>query len=145
MAPQLFWYWSAASLWNCRVRLMQQWAPAASLEKHNSTDHGVYVPSATPKVGGFFVLLLLGFRFWPSQLPVLPDTYSQRTCLALITSRCHIEGCEIPLLASSGCSPWLWGLPGKAPLPLLPAGAKVRASTLSNPISVVFYLHHLSP
>lgn len=37
------------------------------------------------------------------------------------------------------------GSPGKAPLPLLPAGAEVSASTLSNPMSLVFYLRHLSP
>lgn len=66
-----------------------------------------------------FVFLLLGFKFWLSQLPVLPDTDSQGTCLALITSRCHIEGCEVPLPPSSGCSPCsgdCWGKP-RSPSP----------------------------
>lgn len=75
--------------WKCCITLkLQSKADVAmstvSLKKHNSTDHRVHVPSFTSFFFPPFVLLLLGFSFWPRQLTVFPDTYSQGTCLALI-------------------------------------------------------------
>lgn len=75
--------------WKCCITLkLQSKADAAistvSLQKDSSTDHRVYVPSFTIFFFPHFVLLLLGFSFWPRQLTVFPDTYSQGTCLALI-------------------------------------------------------------
>lgn len=146
MTPHSFWYQegSAASLrlhskadvamsTSCIIREAQLYRPQAACPFFYSKFEFPLLP---------LVFLLLGFKFWLSQLSVLPDTNSQGTCLALITSRCHIEGCEVPLLPSSGCSPCSRVCQGK---PLPPAGAQVSASTLSNPMPVVFYLHHLSP
>lgn len=79
-----------------------------------------------------FVFLLLGLKFWLSQLSLLPDTKSKGTCLAFITGRCHIEGCEVPLLPSSGCSPCS-GFAGKSPAPTSPFWGTSQCQHLEQP------------
>lgn len=149
MAPHSFWYQkgSAASLrlqskadvamsTSCVIREAQLYRPQAGCPFFYSRFEFPFLP---------FAFLLLGLKFWLSQWSVLPDTDSQGTCLALITGRCHIEGCESTCAAQLRLQSLLQGLLGKAPFPLSPAGAQISASTLSNPMPVVFYLHHLSP
>lgn len=109
MTPHSFWYQegSAASLrlhskadvamsTSCIIREAQLYRPQAACPFFYSRCEFPLLP---------LVFLLLGFKFWLSQLSVLPNTNSQGTCLAFITSRCHIEGCEVPFLPSSGFSP----------------------------------------
>lgn len=118
-----------------------------SLEKHNSTDHRLYVPSFTLDLSSpfcllFFFYLALNFglaSYHCSQTPnpkglVLPSSPAGVT-LKDVKYLCCPAQAAVPAL----------GLLGKALLPLPPAGARVSASTLSNPMPVVFYLHHLSP
>lgn len=125
MTPHSFWYQegSAASLrlhskadvamsTSCIIREAQLYRPQAACPFFYSRCEFPLLP---------LVFLLLGFKFWLSQLSVLPNTNSQGTCLAFITSRCHIEGCEVPFLPSSGFSPCSRVCRGKprSPFPLL--------------------------
>lgn len=81
------------------------------------------------------LLFWFDFRHWSRQTTVFPDTYSQGNCPH--ASRCHLEGCEIPLSLSSGCSP------GAGVCPTQKAGRRQHQHT-ELLLSVVFGSCHLS-
>lgn len=149
MTPHSFWYQegSAASLrlhskadvamsTSCIIREAQLYRPQAACPFFYSRCEFPLLP---------LVFLLLGFKFWLSQLSVLPKHQFPRDLSCLHHQQVSHWRMWSTFPAQLRLQSLLQGLPGKAPLPLPPAGAQVSASTLSNPVPEVFYLHHLSP
>lgn len=114
---------------------MEQWAPAASLEKYNSTDHRLYVPSFTLDLSSpfcllFFFYLVLNFglaSYQCSQTPILKGLVSPSSPAGVTLKDVKYLCCPAQAAVPAP------GIAGESPAPPSPCWGTSQCQHLEQP------------